>query len=174
MGSHALGVNNEGVTVGFLDGCPDPNRTRAFVWWPDGQVEVLDLPDSWAEQAVDVNDGGEIALKVSFAGTGEGWHPALWLDGALVNVFDFPRWANTSDVRDINNLGAMAGEFGNVVVGPYPLAATWTLADGMEDLSSLFPKGDQRPTGINDSGAIAGYVLGPVASPPGEDSRRAF
>src|SRR5262245_5597711 len=47
----AYGVNDAGVTVGEINGCPEPINTKGFVWWTDGSVTVLDDPAFTSEEA---------------------------------------------------------------------------------------------------------------------------
>ncbi len=172
--SYGLGVNEAGAVVGYIDGCPDSNQFKAFVWWPDGTVEVISLPWSWAERAVDINNFNEVALGVNLAMPGLANVPALWANGEVVQIFEIPEWANNAFVAGINDSGVIVGEYGDTVLGPHPLAATWSVQEGLVDLSEPFPVERQRPVGINNDGIIAGFWFGDTVPPPGEDLRRAF
>ncbi|HMN97772.1 MAG TPA: hypothetical protein PKC43_14990 [Phycisphaerales bacterium] len=171
--SFATAVNDAGVAVGYYEGCPSPNAHRAFVWYPDGTVQTIDIPWSISEQACGVNNHTQIAFEVDAPGATLARVPALWQDGELLEVFGLPEWANNAFVHGINDAGVIVAEYGNIVTGPAPLAGVWSVQDGFVDVSARIPTASSQPCGITAAGAIAGTGW-PHQPLPVQEHYRAF
>lgn len=152
----AAAVNEAGVAVGWIDGCPNPWAYRGFIWWPDGAIQIITVPGAFATQAVGINSSKQVLLRLEISG--EGHVPAVW-EAGTVTVCGKPEWANQSETGGINDLGVVTGQYGDVVVGPYPLAATWE-GGQLTDISAKFPQPNQQPSGINNAGQIVGTMSG--------------
>lgn len=172
--TYGLGINDAGVVVGYQWGCPNATHERGFVWWPDGTVQVILPPWGNSVRAIDINNHNQVLLLIRSQNPAKAFVPAIWENGQIVAVFELPEWANDSNVFSINDDGVILGEYGHTVTGPYPLLATWSVKDGMTDLSGFMEEARLRPAAMNNAGAIAGHTLPNTAPPPGEDHKRAF
>jgi uncharacterized membrane protein len=173
--SRPLGMNDAGVVVGYQDGCPNPSKRRAFIWWLDGTVEVLNIPWSDSSRAVDINNHNQVLLVIRSQVPGQAFVPAIWENGQITAIFSYPEWANDSDAFSINDDGVIVGEFGNTITGPYPQLATWSVKDGLIDLSGyVTPPARLKPRAMNNAEQICGHRLPGYVPPPGEDHKRAF
>ncbi|HMN97728.1 MAG TPA: hypothetical protein PKC43_13055 [Phycisphaerales bacterium] len=171
--SFATAVNNAGVAVGYYEGCPSPNAHRAFVWYPDGTVHIIDIPWSISERAQAINNHNQVAIEVVNLDPAIVYGPVLWQDGEIVEVFDIPEWANKANARGINDDGVIVAEYGHYVTGPAPLAGVWSVMDGFVDVSAVIPTAKSRPYGITAEGAIAGTGW-PDEPLPVQEHYRAF
>ncbi|MFO0872524.1 MAG: hypothetical protein U0575_00945 [Phycisphaerales bacterium] len=164
-------VNAPGTAVGWIDGCPNLYKRRAFIWWPDGAIQLIANPYVYSMEAMGINNSNQVLIRMTSLVPGDGYVPAIWDDGTLT-IFGYPDWANTSDTGGINDLGMVTGQYGDVVNGPYPLAAIWS-DGGLTDISGAFPQPDQQPRGINNLGQVAGTMAG-GPTPPSGNAFRAF
>lgn len=157
--SWATAVNDAGVAVGYYEGCPSPDASRAFVWYPDGSVQTIDLPWSISERAQAINNHNQVALDVIGLDPAVKYGPVLWQEGEIVEVFDIPEWATKAHAQGINDDGVIVAEYGNYVTGPAPLAGVWSIASGFVDLTPVIGGFMSHPRGITDDGRVTGTAF---------------
>jgi len=148
-------VNDAGMVVGRIDGCPSHTQYRILIWYPDAPAPtIINLPWSSSEWATGVNNKGQIVLRA----LSNGPSTAL-MDGDEITVLPKPDWANNANTGKINDAGMIVGQYGNSVTGPYPLLARWSPPDyELEDLSPSFPEDvyAQFIVGLAEDGRVGG------------------
>jgi len=156
MGVDVYGINDEGTVVGRIDGCPTHTQYRILLW-PAGQPtgQIINLPWSVSEWATDINNTGQITLRVSSNGAS-----IAIMDGDEITVLPKPEWAPVAVGGRINDLGDVVGTYGNNVTGPFPLVGRWqSPLHEHEDLSPSFEAIGHQVLGFNDAGQIVGELL---------------
>jgi len=156
MSVDLYGINDEGTIVGRIEGCPQATQYRILIWRAgEPAAEIINLPWSVSEWATDINNTGQIALRVSSNG------PSIAImEGDEITVLPKPEWATIADGGRINNHGDVAGFYGNNVTGPYPILGHWKPPwNKHEDLSQFFESLTQDPIAYNNNGQIAGRML---------------
>lgn len=141
-GSHALGINNQGHTVGDSSG-------RACVW-ADGGVQSLGfLPDYTSSRAQDINEAGQV---VGYSTSYPAYAATLWQNGEMIDLGNLG--GIDSRASGINDSGQIAG-FSTNSSGSY---RAFLYEDGaMSDLGTLGGVSSQAE-GINNLGQVVGHA----------------
>jgi len=156
MSVDLYGINDEGTIVGRIDGCPTSTQYRILIWRAgEPAAQIINLPWSVSEWATDINNKGQIALRVNSNG------PSIAImEGDEITVLPKPEWATIADGGRINDHGDVAGFYGNNVTGPYPILGHWGPPwNKHADLSQFFESLTQDPVAYNNNGQIAGRML---------------
>jgi len=153
-GGRALGINDQGMVVGYLD-YGYAGGGRAFVWTATGGMQLIGDPSGYVlgpGLATAVNNAGQVvgsagasAYRWSVAGGFESRGVAVWNTAAYA----------------INNKGEIAG----VVAAGSWAPVFWTDAGEVQYIDGLpYTGGQNYPSSINDNGQIVGRTWGDSSS----------
>ena len=110
--SGANAINNSGQVVGGSD---SDNGGRGFLWdEQNGMQRLPDLPDeeTWASEAFDINDAGQIAGRSClFGDDGETlFRATLWTNGLAIDLHDLLPASRWSSACAVNSSGQVLGD----------------------------------------------------------------
>jgi probable HAF family extracellular repeat protein len=149
-----LDINEAGDIVGFTTGfC---YQQKAFIWKAGTpNLQFLPMPaGTVASRAYAINDSGQIVGF--YTKTGNATKGFIIDNGVFTDMGTLPG-GNWSEAYDVNDDGVAVGWWGNSVVGPSPMAMTWS-AGALTDLNPGLGSVYSQAWAINDVGAIAGTV----------------
>lgn len=148
----ARDVNDSGIIVGYVTKPEDISRAhpQAVVWDQDGTVRLLALDEAGSNQALLINNSGEIAGLSNERGVVWGLDGHVRRQLQTVSGYD-PK----PGLRDMNDSGLIVGGvYRNQ--GETTKAIVWDLNGDAQSLPALPAGSDTDAWGISNSGVIVG------------------
>lgn len=143
-----LGINDIGNICGRQNNCNSDDEP--FFWSPETGRVLLDIPAGFSVgRAQDLNSAGEI---VGFLRLNVRPQAILWYEDQVVEL-GVPPGGDSSNALAINSQSQVVGHWGNLVMGPSPLAFIWQ--DGViTDLTPDLGAPASIAHDINDVGMV--------------------
>ncbi|MEE8156215.1 MAG: hypothetical protein V3T53_14775 [Phycisphaerales bacterium] len=152
----AEGLNEQGWMVGWFRACvigPDV----AWFWTPELGMQVIPTPAGTTYSRAVAISGSLIVGD--FDNSNELGRTGFLYDvesDEFTSLGTLPG-GNTSEVGGINSSGEIAGFWGDVVNGPFPLAFIWREAE-MIDIHPDFGTSRSVPSDINSNSLVTGWM----------------
>jgi hypothetical protein len=180
MGTHALGITDSGVIVGFFDSSaapPAPAR-QGFVRDTQGDFTFINFPGSLFTTAESANNSGVIAGTFTDV---QGLHCFVRAVDGTFTSFDPPGIPSHQPYaispRRVDTSGDIAG-FSTVIDPPAVDSGFFRASSGT--LTAIEAPGDNPPSegttigDLNAGGVIVGSVPGPAVMPPAAPTSHSF